>query len=381
MINALRKFSRPWIDLRNFSRLDRSEKGVVFYAESRSMARHLHPLVRQVSQAHGLNVSYVTSDASDVMYVSPLPGVRPVFVGNRNAAAVFFRTLDAHMVITTTPDLGYAAYQRSKYNVHYVYVHHSIVSSHMIYKARAFDKFDTIFCVGPHHVAEIERREAMVATPAKNLIAFGHPKLDDLIRQKYSRGLQMEPSAILIAPSWGPNGLLETMGADLVRNALKSGRKTILRPHPETTIRQPKLVPALVKAFAGEPNFVYAPDVSLDDSFYESAVMISDWSGAAFEFALGLEKPVIFVDCAKKVLNLNYKELGMEPVEVSYRSKFGTVISPADISDLSAILEELIIQKRGNDVGMVRDEIIFNVGNSAQVGCREIQALWEHQTR
>ena len=379
ILNRVKNSARPWIDLQKFSRLNRGEKGVVFYSESKGMGRHLHPLVDLLCNLQGMEVSYVTSDASDSMFRDPPPGVRPVFVGNRNAAAVFFRTLDAPLVVTTTPDLGYRAYQRSKYDAHYVYVHHSVLSSHMVYKAGAFDQFDTIFCAGNHHVAETRRWEAFANVPEKKLIEFGHPRIDDLIRQKKQTLKSDAPQlqTVLIAPTWGQAGMLETVGLDLIRSVLNTGRKTVLRPHPETVIRNPKLVPALARAFAQESNFVLAPDVSLDEDFLQSAVMLSDWSGAAFEYALGLGKPVLFIDIPKKVLNPDYDKLGLEPVEQRFRNRLGAILAPTAIADLPLKLDELIASKTDSDLDFVRDELIFNVGESAKVGARELGKLWE----
>ena len=49
--------------------------------------------------------------------------------------------------------------KRSKYSVHYIYVPHSLSSLHSIYRKGAFDYFDTLFCVGPHHVKEARKLE------------------------------------------------------------------------------------------------------------------------------------------------------------------------------------------------------------------------------
>ena len=61
--------------------------------------------------------------------------------------------------IMTMPDLGTFYLKRSVHPVHYVYLFHNMVSSHMTFKPGAFDHFDTIFCVGPHHIDEIRKTE------------------------------------------------------------------------------------------------------------------------------------------------------------------------------------------------------------------------------
>ncbi|MNG16310.1 hypothetical protein D3C84_1002110 [compost metagenome] len=54
-------------------------------------------------------------------------------------------------------------------------------------------------------------------------------------------------------------------------------------------------------------------------SLLSSDIMLSDWSGAALEFAFGLERPVIFADVPRKVLNPDYTQIGLEPLEVQIR--------------------------------------------------------------
>mgnify|MGYP003326545469 CR=1 FL=1 len=46
--------------------------------------------------------------------------------------------------------------------------------------------------------------------------------------------------------------------------------------------------------------------MSTQESLHRSDLMISDWSGAALDYALGLNKPVLFIDVPRKVNNLDY---------------------------------------------------------------------------
>src|SRR5207253_4002884 len=58
----------------------------------------------------------------------------------------------------------------------------------------------------------------------------------------------------------------------------------------------------------------------------ESDVLICDWSAMAIEYALGLGKPVLFVDVPPRVRNPSYAELGIEPMEMRIRRELGTVL-------------------------------------------------------
>ena len=52
------------------------------------------------------------------------------------------------------------------------------------------DGFDTIFCVGKHHINEIHKNEKKYALPAKKLIEFGYGKLDQLIDEANNKKIK-----------------------------------------------------------------------------------------------------------------------------------------------------------------------------------------------
>ena len=68
-----------------------------------------------------------------------------------------FENIDTDIMVMTMPDIESFQVKRSKYSVHYVYIQHSLVSLHAVYRKGAFDYYDTIFCSGPHHVKEIRQ--------------------------------------------------------------------------------------------------------------------------------------------------------------------------------------------------------------------------------
>ena len=134
----------------------------------------------------------------------------------------FFKNLKAGILVMTMPDLETFHIKRSKVHpVHYVYIFHSIVSTHMIYRKNAFDSFDTIFCVGKHHVNEICRNEKKYSLPSKKLVEFGYGKLEQLMyeAEKNSKitSTKKNNRTILVAPSWGKNGLIETRGDEIIQ--------------------------------------------------------------------------------------------------------------------------------------------------------------------
>jgi hypothetical protein len=297
---------------------------------------------------------------------------------------MLFLALEAKVMVSTTPDLGMFHLKRSLHDVHYVYVHHSMVSMHMIYRPGAFDSFDTIFCAGPHHAAEARAIEAFRGSPRKSLVAHGYGRLDRMCEAIATAGYNGSGDSsphsgkhILVAPSWGPNGLIENAGRQLVQVLLDSGFNVTVRPHPETVRRTPEIIDDLKSFERKFSGFVLETDVAAFDSLVAADVMISDWSGVALEYAFAFEKPVLFVDVPRKVLNSDYAALGLWPVEVSLRDRIGVTISPTMLNTVPSIVADLVSRQKEwrESISAVRDEIVFNFGASARAGAMAILDL------
>jgi YidC/Oxa1 family membrane protein insertase len=117
-------------------------------------------------------------------------------------------------------------------------------------------------------------------------------------------------------------------------------------------------------------------------SLLASAIMVSDWSGAALEYAFGRERPVLFVDLPRKVLNDDYEALKLEPLEVSVRTEVGEVVSPDQLEEMPAAIERLCADPAASRQRIVaaRERHVFNVGRSAAVGADHLmQVLAEHR--
>ena len=111
--------------------------------------------------------------------------------------------------------------------------------------------------------------------------------------------------------------------------------------------------------------------------------MVSDWSGAALEYAFGLERPVVFVDVPRKVNNPEYETLGIEPFEAAVRERIGRVVAPDAIAGLPAAVAELLRDPEAfrDAIRTERDRSIFNVGSSGRVAAEVIAAKADQYLR
>jgi YidC/Oxa1 family membrane protein insertase len=112
-------------------------------------------------------------------------------------------------------------------------------------------------------------------------------------------------------------------------------------------------------------------------SLFESDLLICDWSAMAIEYALGLGKPVLFVDVPPRIRNPNYVELGLEPMEMRIRRELGAVLPLDRVGEAPGYVAELLrdpadLRKRNAER---REARVFNFGRSVEVGAREIARI------
>jgi len=109
-------------------------------------------------------------------------------------------------------------------------------------------------------------------------------------------------------------------------------------------------------------------------SFLEADLLITDWSGVALEYAFGTERPVIFIDMPRKIMNEKYTELDIEPFEAYVRNKIGVVVSAEELDHLSDIVDSVIADelKYKKEIIRLRDKHIYNLRNSAAVNAEQI---------
>jgi YidC/Oxa1 family membrane protein insertase len=246
----------------------------------------------------------------------------------------------------------------------------------MAYQPDAFDNFDVILCTGEYQIAETRERESKLNLPPKELYEHGYSRLDSLIGQqaqpKNDDETADEKTVVLVAPSWGPTTILPTCGRELIGHLLEAEFKVILRPHPETVKREPDLIRAILSEFEGNEGFDFDRSPADEDSLFRSAIMISDWSGVAPEFAFGLERPVLFVDVPEKMNNPDYRSLGITPFETSIREQIGTILSPNEIDKVAGSVRDLVssADQYRDSITQARSSSVFNVGSSAKAGAR-----------
>ncbi len=370
----MKTFFKEFQGYRAYKKLPKSYKKVVFYSESFQDWHHLKPLLNALLD-DDIAVTYVTSDDKDPGLLKLSKKYRSIYIGKGFFRILFFQFLRAKLLILTMMDLNNFELKRSMHPVHYVYIFHSLTSTHMVDTEKSFDHYDTIFCAGPHQKKEIELREKNKDLKAKNLVPYGYPRIEKLIQ--LSSKPKNEKKVILLAPTWGEQSIINLMGMEICSIILNQGYSLILRPHHETIKRSPQLIDEIENKYSHLETFRLVREMGDSESLLQSDLLICDWSGTAIEYAFGLEKPVIFIDIPPRVRNPNWREIQSEPLEMSIREKVGRVICPSKLDELPSSISQLLNEDQLSSslIKSLREEFIYNLSRSEITGREEIKRL------
>ena len=264
---------------------------IVLYCEGAQYWNVFKPLLDGLT-ARGEACAYLTADENDpgLQYESSL--VETKFIGFGNRAYMRLNMLEADVCVTTTPGLDVLQFKRSKRVKHYAHILHHLNTT-ATYRLFGLDYYDSVLLNGPHQVGVIRELERVRNTKVKDIEIVGSTYLDRLAEKVEKLPTRQDKTfTILVSPSWGPNGLLSKYGMELLKPLALSGIKLILRPHPQSSISEKKLLDSLKDELKVYDNVEW--DFEKDNilSMSRSDVMISDFSSIMFDYIFLFSKPV-----------------------------------------------------------------------------------------
>ncbi len=348
--------------------LPKAKRKLVFYSEGKNYWPHLGEVIERMIEQKDISICFISSSLDDPGLSLKAQNYHSYYIGDGFVRDWFFQNIETEIMVMTMPDLNQYQVKRSRYPVHYIYVQHSLVSLHMIYRKGAFDHYDTICCAGPHHIKEVRALEKQYELPPKNIIKHGYLRLDSIIEEAKKHQPSQENRHlihVLIAPSWGEKGLIESGLADsMISDLLENGFQVTFRPHPQTIKFAKVLVKKIVKQYQSNPLFNFENSVAGQKSLHSSDIMISDWSGVALEYAFGLKKTVIFCDIPKKIHNSEYQKINIMPFEEKIRDEIGVIW---DLKEpISNLVKTLMVKPNKLD-SLDIEEYIYNIKNSTEI--------------
>ena len=355
-----------------------ANKHLVFFSEGSGFYKYFRDVIDYLLEKSNVIIHYVTVDPNDQIFsiTERQPRIRPYYIGKTRLITLLMK-MDADMVVMTCPDLDNFHLKRSyvRKDIEYVYMFHYPLSTHMVLGSHALDHYDTVFCVGKFQFAEIRAAEKLYGLPEKNLVEAGYGQLEQLHRSYQTmEKVQRKRPKVLIAPSWQPDNILDSCIDEMLTALLGKGFQVVVRPHPEYMKRYKPRMDAIVARWQGKEDLTFELDFSGNESIFNSDLLITDWSGTAYEFSFVTLKPAVFVDTTPKINNPDYEKLGIEPLEFALRAQVGVRVDPKDLTQLEAVLRTLLAEgeTRSEKIEAIRNTYISNFGQSGAVGGRYI---------
>ena len=363
-------------------------KHIVFYSEQSGFYKYYRRLINWLLDNSNITIHYVTSDPDDQIFAIAEKNsrIRAYFIGERKLITLFMK-MDARIVVMTTPDLENFHLKRSytHKDIEYIYLHHGISSVNMTIRKHALDHYDTIFGVGPHVFDEIRAEERAYSLPEKKFVEHGYGLLDDLSEEheRYMRSkAEKSIKSALIAPSYQNGNILDSCLDEIVASFLKNGCRVTIRPHPQYVKRMLQKWEEIEKKYADNDMVTAERSFSSDESIYSADTVVTDWSNIGCEFAFSSLRPVLFVDTPMKVINPDYTEIGVEPLDIYLRDKIGIRVSGKDPDELDAAVKKLIGESSefAVKISEERDKNIYNFGCSDKAGGKYILSRLKKQS-
>ena len=357
-----------------------ANKHLCIYSEKSGFYKYFENVINALLENTSIVIHYVTNDPDDAIFKKAEENdrIKAYYIGPKKIIT-FMMKMDADIVLMTTPDLETFYIKRSyvRKDIEYIYICHGPTSAHMCSREGAFDHFDTIFCAGPHQLAEQQAMEEVYNLPKKTLVPVGFAVIDNLCKMYDAmEKVEHEKKQILLAPSWQEDNILDLCLDEVMEGLLHKGNKVILRPHPEYIKRYPAKMDAIIRKYEGcdGDDFVIEMDFSSNRTIWESDLLITDWSGIAYEFSYATKKPSMFINTPMKVLNPNYKKIPLVPTEISWKDQVGISVDTDKLSTIPDVVSELLSnpEKYEAQITEALNRNIYNLGNSGIHGAKYI---------
>lgn len=348
-----------------------ANKHLVFYSESSGFYKYYRATIAYLLSHTNIIVHYVTSDPADQIFevAKSQSRIRPYYIGEKKLITLFMK-MDADMVIMTMPDLQNFHIKRSyvRKDVEYVYVPHGLDSLNLTMRTGSVDHYDAVLCVGPNQKEEIKKTEEVYNLPPKKLVECGYMLLDDMRTGFSEKADCSEQSVILIAPSWQEANIMDSCIDELLTSLQYTGYRIVVRPHPQYVKHREAQLNDLKARYAGAPQVEIQTNFASNSTVFQADLLITDWSGIAYEYAYTTCRPVLFVNTPMKVMNPEYERIGVVPINISIRKEIGREIEPDDAGQANIVVEEMVA-RRGEYQERIRNlacQNVYNLGQSAQ---------------
>ena len=284
--------------------VDTNKIPFVIYSDDKRYWNIFAPICKEMNK-RGKDIVYLTSSQDDPVFDCGYEHVSAKFIGEDNKAFAHLNFLNANILLSTTPGLDVYQWKKSKEVDCYIHMFHA-PNDVTLYRMFGIDYYDSILVSGAYQEKDIRALEQMRNLPAKDIHTIGIPYMDVMAdrlkavaQNEVAKNLDAENNTqktVLLAPSWGPSAIFSVYGGKIIEKLLSTGYHVIVRPHPQSFKSEKDMLDKLMAEFPESDQLEWNRDNDNFEVLRRSDILISDFSGVIFDFALIYDKPVIYTD-------------------------------------------------------------------------------------
>lgn len=333
----------------------RQEKGadetllIAMFSDSKRYWNVFEPICDEL-ESRGVSASYLTASPDDPALEKPYEHVSCEFIGEGNKAFARLNMLKADIVLSSTPGLDVYQWKRSRDVKWYAHVLHA-VSDATMYRMFGLDFYDAVLLTGSYQADQLRELERLRNLPAKELVVVGQPYMDAMAKrlERAEAGMAegdaaADPSAptVLLAPSWGASAILSLYGGEMIGRLLDAGFRVIIRPHPQSFTSEADLIEQLQREYPESDRLEWNRDNDNFEVLSRADVMVSDFSGVIFDFALIFDKPVVYTEPRYDKAPYDACWIDEELWTFEVLPKIGVRLDDESLADIGAVIERCL---------------------------------------
>lgn len=324
----------------------RDEKTIplVIFSDDKRYWQIFEPVCRELD-ARGFETVYMTASPDDPVLSAGYPHLHAKFIGMGNRPFVRLNFLKATLLLSTTPGLGVYQWKRSRDVKWYIHMLHSMEL--ITYRSFGVDFYDALLLSSQHQVDEIRALEKLRNEKEKEIKIVGVPYWDDM-KAKLSpkKTIKKQFPTVLLAPSWGKESIFNRFGSQVIQILLETGYHIIVRPHPQSFTSEKDMLNKIMKEYPGNEKLEWNKDANNFEVLNRADIMVSDFSGVIFDFALLHDKPVICAATGWDSGPYDIWWLGITPWTNRVVSDIGPILSEENMRNLKQLIDDCLV----NDV-------------------------------
>lgn len=338
----------------------------VIFSDSKRYWNVFKPICDEFEK-RGVQLEYLTASQDDPALTAEYKHVNCRFIGENNKAFAKLNMLDAGILLSTTPGLDVYQWKRSANVDWYVHIFHA-VDEGTGYRMFGMDYYDAVLLTGAFQEKYIRKLEELRGLPAKELKVAGSTYMDALKEKLDAKTGTKEGKTVLLAPSWGESSILTKYGADILKALLATGYHIVVRPHPQSLTSEKAVLEPLWKEFPDSEQLQWNYDNDNFEALWNADIMITDFSGIIFDYALVFGRPIIYADTSFDPAPYDAAWIEEPLWRFEVLKELGAPLQKEDFPHMRELIDELLQQEQGKEAReKVRSEAWQCIGESAKL--------------